>query len=102
MNAAAFALMFVLVSPAAAQPAPETAKFQPAIQEVRACLHSQAPAAYIASEPGPPDAFEFLKARCYPRFEAQISALGAADAALGSFRMIANEEWVAFKSHMGR
>lgn len=100
IHGAALAASF-LAGSASAQPAQDKAKFQPAIQEARACLHSQAPAAYIASEPGPLDIFGFLKARCYPRFEAKITALGAGDAAVGSFRLIANEEWAAFRAHIG-
>lgn len=95
-------ILLALTLPALAQQPPDTTRFQPAIQEVRACLHSQAPGAYIASEPGPPTAFDFLKDRCYSRFQAKLSALGAGDAALGGFRLIANEEWAAFRAHMAR
>lgn len=103
MRSALALVVTILPFVASSQPARDTSKFQPAIQEVRACLHSQAPAAYVAVgyKQQPAEVFEFLKARCYPRFEAKISALGAADAAFGSFRLIANEEWAAFIAHMG-
>jgi hypothetical protein len=92
-----------VASIATAQPAGDTAKFQPAIQEVRACLHSQVPAAYTSVDATrPSEVFEFLKAHCYPRYEAKITALGAGDAAFGSFRGIAREEWGAFLDSIGR
>lgn len=96
-------IMLALAGPATAQPAPDTAKFQPAIQEAKACLHSQAPAAYVAvGYKQPSEVFEFLKAHCYPRFEAKISALGAGDVAFGAFRGMATDEWRAFLDHIGR
>lgn len=95
-------ILVLLAGAAAAQPA-DTAKFQPAIQEARGCLHSSAPAAYVSVDHNQPSTvFEFLKARCYPRYEAKITALGAGDVAFGSFRGMATEEWAKFLDSIGR
>ena len=93
--------MIAMIDSGRTQPAPETAKFQPAILRLRSCLKANAPPIYIGKMTNSAiDVFSHFKERCYPAFNSEITELGAGYAALGGFRLIAQEEWAAFLDHI--
>jgi hypothetical protein len=101
-NSALFlvAAMAAFAAPAVAQPTSDTAKYQPAILNVRACIRENAPPAHIAGIRDVDEAYLFFKDRCYVSFETALTKLGAGDAAPGSFRLLVQEEWTAFRLHI--
>lgn len=82
--------------------AQDTAKYQPAILDLRACIRANAPPALIAGVRGIDEAFQYFRAPCYQPFDVKLTQLGAADASAGGFRLIVREEWDAFLIHTGR
>jgi hypothetical protein len=100
-RAAAALVLFALAAPASAQPADDTAKFQPAILNLRGCIRSSAPAAFIAEVRTYDQALSYFLGRCYPPFSEALARLNASDAATGSYRLIVREEWTAFRLHAG-
>lgn len=102
MHCLAFVVIasLVLTTAATAQPAPDTAKFQPTILNLRACIRANAPPAHIAGIRSYDEAFRYFLNRCYVPFSTSLASLGASDAATGSFRLIVREEWAAFREHI--
>jgi hypothetical protein len=90
----------VLTSAAIAQSTGDTAKYQPTILNLRACIRANAPPAYVGGIRTLDDAFVFLRDRCFAAFSSGLTALGAADAATGSFRLVVRDEWVVFMDHI--
>lgn len=105
MRSYCFAVVVIasLASPSVgdAQPAPDTAKFQTTILNLRACIRANAPPAYIAGIRSYDEAFQYFLGRCYSAFSNSLASLGASDAATGSFRLIVRDEWLAFRQHIG-
>lgn len=98
----ALGLMLVIVpSISMAQPAGDTAKFQPTILNLRACIRANAPPAQIAGIRAMDEAMQFFRDRCYAAFASGLAKLDASDAAPGSFRLLVREEWSAFSAHVG-
>jgi hypothetical protein len=102
MKPAAIASLAVAssMSIAVGQPAGDTAKYQPTILSLRACIRANAPPAYIAGIRAYDEALRYLHDRCYQKFTAGLAALGAGDAAAGSFRLVVRDEWIAFLVHI--
>jgi hypothetical protein len=92
--------MAAFAAPTVAQPTGDTAKYQPAILNVRACIRGNAPPAHIAGIRDVNEAYLFFKDRCYVSFDTALTKLGAGDAAPGSFRLLVQEEWAAFRVHI--
>lgn len=99
--AVGIAAALALTTAAAAQPAPDTAKYQPAILDLRACIRSNEPPAHIAGIHTLQAATEYLRVRCYAPYSLKLTGLGAGDAAMGSFRLVVTEEWTQFMVHLG-
>jgi hypothetical protein len=101
-NSAAFfaVAMAAFAAPAVAHPTGDTAKYQPAISDARACIRGNAPPANIAGIRNLDEAFLLLKDRCYVSFDAALTKLGAGNAAPGSFRLLIREGWAAFGRHI--
>jgi hypothetical protein len=86
--------------PAFAQPATDTAKYQPAISRTTACVRANAPPAHIEGVRQLDAFYAYMQSRCYPKFAAALAALGAPDAAEGGFRLIVRDEWQKFQIHL--
>jgi hypothetical protein len=95
------ALFLLMIATAVAQPTGDTTKYQPVILNARACMRANSPPAYIAGIRDINDAYQYLLQRCYQRYQAELTQLGAADAAEGSFRNLIRDEWPAFMASLG-
>lgn len=93
-------ILALLAGSAAAQPTGGTAKFQPTILNLQACIRANAPPAHLAGVRSYDEAHRYFHERCYARFASDLVALGAGDAAAGSFRHILAQEWSAFSQHL--
>jgi hypothetical protein len=98
---AAIVLTAAWVSNATAQPTGDTAKYQPVILDLRACIRANAPPAHIAGVRSMADALAYFQERCFAAFSSGLAKHGAGDAASGGFRLIASDEWDAFRRHVG-
>lgn len=86
----------------AAQPTGDTAKFQPAILNLQACIRANAPPAHIAGVRSFEEAVTWLRPKCYGAFAIELETLGAGDATAGGFRHAVRVEWAAFRAHLGQ